>query len=95
MACCGGKGGSQPISRARYVLGSTLLFGYHALWGSALEAAALADPRFREVATFHRRYVADLWRAVRTREGIRLEGEPADEACAVGGELRRDREGGE
>jgi hypothetical protein len=81
MACCGGKGGSQPISRARWVWGSALLFGYHALWGTALEAAALASPRFRGVAAFHRRYLGDLWRAVRARQGILLEGEAAGEAC--------------
>jgi len=84
MACCGGKGGAQPISRARYAVGSLLLFGYHGVAGAVLEAAALAVPRFRPVARFHRRYLEDLWRAVRTRDGIRFLGEPGDEGCAVG-----------
>ena len=84
MACCGGKGGAQPISRTRYAVGALMLFGYHGVAGTLLEAAALAAPRFRPVARFHRRYVADLWRAVRERDGIRLEGEPGDDECAVG-----------
>lgn len=81
MACCGGKGGNQRISRSRYVAGTIALFGYHALAGAALEGAALLVPRFRPVAGFHRHYVADLWRAVRTRDGIRLDDEPADDSC--------------
>ncbi len=72
MPCCGGKKEATPISRARYVIGSTLLFGYHGTVGLALEAAALVTPRFRPVARFHRGFVSDLARSVIQREDIVL-----------------------
>jgi hypothetical protein len=76
MPCCGGKRKAVPISRARYLVGSTLLFGYHGTVGLALEAAAMLTPRFRPVARFHRDFVSDLARSVLRREDIALTSDP-------------------
>jgi hypothetical protein len=75
MPCCGGKRNAEPISRTRYLVGSTLLFGYHGTVGLVLEAAALITPRFRPVARFHRGFVSDLARSVLRRDDIVLSGD--------------------
>ena len=79
MECCGGKGEPTPISRSRYVIGSVLLLGYHGVVGLTLESAALVNPRFRPAARFHRAYLLDLIRAIRSRDRIVLINELRDD----------------
>lgn len=58
----------QPVSLGRYVLGVTLVLGYHTAACTTAHALGLVRPRWRPVARWHRRYLGDVARSILRRK---------------------------
>lgn len=80
MGCCEGKNAGHPISRKRYYFGVAFFSTYHIGMLSVLSILKLGSDRWDPVYRFHRAYLGDIWKAVRTREGIVFEGSCTCEA---------------
>ncbi len=82
MACCGGKGDAQPISRARYLVGICVFLGAYLVIGLYTLLLSLFRPRYRRLSRFYFTFFRDTLVGILHREEILVE---ADQRADQGG----------